>query len=191
MKNILLLLIMSLTVILSSCRVVSLDSPDADSRRLAVDKMDKKTATSTGKLMELLKNDSDNLVRAQCAYYLGFYKRKEALPLLLEATQDKDIVVVQDAVQALGKIGDPSAVPVLLKLLERDKNIEIRRRCAEALSKIGDPKAIEGLIRQLEDISPTVSYASFQALKAITKENFGRDISLWEKWYADTKETQP
>jgi len=197
MKNILLALVLISATMLSSCHAISIDSPDPDYRRRAVDKMDKSTAASTGKLMELLKNDSDDMVRSQCAYYLGYYQRKEAVPALLaiiearlaqiDSLTDDNLLTRQEAVWALGELKDISAVPVLVKLLPRDRNTEVRQRCAVALGKINDPKAVDGLIQQLDDVSGSVSNAALQSLKKITGKDLGKDIKQWEKWRESQK----
>ncbi|MFH1231646.1 MAG: HEAT repeat domain-containing protein, partial [Planctomycetota bacterium] len=172
----------------SACSSPSINSPNPDSRRKAVDKMAcLKTASSNLSLFtELLQKDPDAMVRAQCAQYLGKYHYTQAVPALIKATEDNDVFLRQEAVWALGEMRDNTAVPKLLDLLEHDNNIEVRHHCAQALEKIGDPKAINGLIQQLDDINQSVAYASLQALKTITKQDFGRDIKQWEKW----KETQ-
>ncbi len=188
MKRLLLCALIFTFICSSSCSSPSITSPNPDSRREAIDKMARsKTAASNLNLFtELLQKDPDAMVRAQCAQYLGKYQHKEAVPALIKATEDKDVFLRQEAVWALGEMKDNTAVPKLLDLLEHDSNAEVRHHSAQALEKIGDPKAVDGLIQQLDDINQSVAYASLQALKIITKQDFGRDIKQWEKW----KETQ-
>jgi HEAT repeat protein len=135
----------------------------------------------------VLEKDGDAMARAQAAYYLGKFQHKPAIPLLIKSTGDSSIFVRQESVWALGEIKDASVLPALLNLLEKNSNIEVRKRSADALKKINDPKAIDGLIEQLDDINQSVAYASLQALRAITQQDFGKDIKLWEKW----REGQP
>jgi len=188
-KHLLLCALIFTLISLSACSSASIISPNPDSRRQAVDKLARpKTASSHLSLfMELLQKDPDAMVRAQCAQYLGKYQHKEAVPALIKATEDKDVFLRQEAVWALGEIQDVTAVPKLLDLLEHDSNVEVRRRSAQALEKIGSPSAVDGLIQQLDDINQSVAYASFQALKTITKQDFGKDIKQWEKWKGTPK----
>lgn len=190
MKNILIVIFAGALLIgCSSIKVSDIASPNPDSRRQSLDLMASENESSKylGLFMEVLEKDSDALVRAQAAYYLGKFQHKPAIPLLIKATEDSNVFVKQESAWALGEIKDNSALPTLLTLLEKDSNIEVRKRAADGLKKIGDPEAIDGLIEQLDDINQTVSYAAFQALLSITKQDFGRDIKQWEKW----RESQP
>ncbi|MBI3866783.1 MAG: HEAT repeat domain-containing protein, partial [Planctomycetia bacterium] len=58
------------------------------------------------------------------------------------------------AVEALAKIGDPKAVPVLVKAL-KDKHANVRVSAAIALGKIGDPAALPALTAALSDTEAT------------------------------------
>ena len=173
----------------SSVKVSDIASPNPDSRRQALDLMasDKEPSKYFGLFMEVLEKDSDAMARAQAAFYLGKFQHKPAIPSLIKATEDSSVFVKQESVWALGEIKDSSALPTLLTLLEKNSNIEVRKRAADGLKKIGDPKAVDGLIEQLDDINQTVAYASLQALRSITKQDFGRDIKQWEKWREDQK----
>jgi len=173
----------------SSVEISDIASPNPDSRRQSLDLMasDSEPQKYFEKFMEVLEKDSDAMVRAQAAFYLGKFQHKPALPVLIKATEDSNVFVKQESVWALGEIKDTSALPTLLTLLEKNSNIEVRKRAADALKKIGDIKAIDGLIEQLDDINQTVAYAALQALRSITKQDFGRDIKQWEKW----RESQP
>jgi len=193
MKNILVVIFFGILLIAavscSSAKISDIASPNPDYRRQALDLMAEECepAKYLGLFMEVLEKDSDALVRAQAAYYLGKFQHKPAIPLLIKATEDANVFVKQESVWALGEIKDDSVLNTLLVLLEKNSNIEVRKRSADALKKIGDPKAVDGLIEQLDDINQTVAYASLQALMAITKQDFGRDIKQWEKWREDQK----
>jgi HEAT repeat protein len=54
------------------------------------------------------------------------------------------------AAEALGKLGDPQAIPALIKALG-DSDWDVRCAAAEALGKIGDPQAVPALIQALGD----------------------------------------
>ena len=123
MNKILVFVIMAF--ILSACTSPTLTSPDPDLRREAVDlKAGEEGASMASRFMELLDKDPDNLVRAQCAHYLGRFKCKEALPLLLKLAEDKDVIIRQDVVWALGEIGAPDSIEALKLYLERLEAIE-------------------------------------------------------------------
>jgi len=173
----------------SSVEISDIASPNPDLRRQSLDLMASENDHSKylELFMEVLEKDSDAMVRAQAAYYLGKFKHSPAIPLLIKATEDANVFIKQESVWALGEIKDASVLPTLLDLLEKNSNVEVRKRAADALKKINDPKAVDGLIEQLDDINQTVAYAALQALKSITKQDFGRDIKQWEKWREDQK----
>lgn len=173
----------------SSIKPADIVSANPDIRRQALDLMARESnpAKYFGLFRDVLATDGDALMRAQAAYYLGKFRHTPSIPDLIKATEDSSVFVRQEAAWALGEMKDASALPVLLTLLERNSNIEIRKRAADGLKKLGDSRAVDGLIEQLDDINQTVAYAALQALKAITKQDFGRDIKEWEKW----REGQP
>jgi HEAT repeat protein len=140
-----------------------------------------------GLFTQILQEDTDSLVRVQCAYYLGKFKHKDAVSALIKSAEDSNVFVRQESVRALGEIAETASLSILLNLLEHDINSEVRRLCAVALDKINSPLAIAGLIEQLDDINQSVSYAVLESLRKITQQDFGKDIKQWEKW----KESQP
>ena len=87
---------------------------------------------------------------------------KEAIPVLLEALQDKDVLVdeggnkysIDDiAAEALGSIGDPSVIPHLKAALKDDPRLG--GSIAVALGKIGNETAIKILKRISKDDKAT------------------------------------
>jgi len=70
------------------------------------------------------------------------------------------------APQALGKIGNPQAVPALLQAL-KDKEWRVRWAAAEALESIGDPQAVPALIQALKNEDLWVRQAAAGALGKI------------------------
>ncbi len=97
---------------------------------------------------------------------LGELKDSRAVPALKKAGQGEDKEISEaveealrrigsatwsraSATEALGQIGDPEAVPALLRCL-RDPNSTVRLRGARALVGVGDPGAAGGLARILK-----------------------------------------
>ena len=65
----------------------------------------------------------------------------------LDTDDDADMRWV--AVDALGKIGDPVAVPALVQMLDTDTDDKVRRWAVWALGKIGDSSAIPALAQAM------------------------------------------
>ena len=68
-----------------------------------------------------------------------------------------------DAAEALGEIGDPSAVTALVHVLTAERYSAVRWKAAEALAKIGEP-AVKPLINQLGNPSDDVRWKTAIAL---------------------------
>ena len=96
------------------------------------------------------------LVRLHAVEALGKTRSPEAVvPLLSVLFNDRDRAVREDAVRALGQIGDPRAVEFLVTAM---KEPGLRPLAVEALGEIGDPRAVPVLIDVLEGVArPEVS----------------------------------
>jgi len=70
---------------------------------------------------------------------------------LLEVLMDKDAEVRCRAIEALGKIGNPSALSGLMKAL-KDEDEQVRGKAAWALGKIRSPIAISALLETFNDV---------------------------------------
>jgi hypothetical protein len=53
------------------------------------------------------------------------------------------------AAEALGRLGDPAAVPDLRERLRADENWSVRQAAAQALGRLGDPAAVPDLLERL------------------------------------------
>jgi HEAT repeat protein len=127
-------------------------------------------------LINALLNDKDGDVRLNAAWALGNLprldlnnqeKRQAYAPIieaLVKALDDENWRVGEYAATALGRLGEPSATPALLKRLG-DKSNWVRRRTCDALRDMGDPTAAEGIAGLLkDDRSRDVRLAAFRAL---------------------------
>ncbi|MFG2044014.1 HEAT repeat domain-containing protein [Dactylosporangium sp. NPDC048998] len=74
---------------------------------------------------------------------------REAVPQLIELLDHPQWIVVDEAIKALGVLGDVSAVPALRPLLG-DGAEWVRQRAADALAKIGGAEALEALWDEFE-----------------------------------------
>jgi phycocyanobilin lyase alpha subunit len=94
------------------------------------------------------------------AWWLGRNRSRhpEALPLLLEALRQRrprdpgagveENAVARNAARALGKLGDPGAIPELLAALE-DPDDGLREAVARSLGELGAAEAVPALVRRL------------------------------------------
>ncbi len=87
---------------------------------------------------------------------LGKKLPDKTIPKLVEALKDDYWSVRFGAVEALGEIGNPEVVPILVEYLEKDEDPEFRAKVAEQLGLIGDKKAVDPLIKALRNDSSEI-----------------------------------
>lgn len=99
-------------------------------------------------ITDLLK-DGNVLERLMAVRAAAQTQEQELVSLLLSHLQKEKSPGVRRAVaEALGKLGDPRAVPALIEVLKHD-NKKVRRAAAEALGIIGSREAVPALIQAL------------------------------------------
>ena len=150
-------------------------------------------------LLEALADPSAE-VRDNAAYFFRIAPSAEALePLCRSVLMDTEKASYQ-AICALEKIGDPRAVPALVRILGFP-GLWDRWNAARALCRIPDPRSVEPLILALEKEDPSkyseverggmipenpdpARKAYAEALAAITGQTFGMDAKAWREWRA-------
>ncbi len=100
----------------------------------------------------------------------------ESLPILVRHLEEwaaiPELAVERHWVlKALGRLGDPSAVPAVVPLLG-DEDWGIRREAAKTLGTLGTPAAIKALVPVLDDPEPSVRATAAVALEQINPEGF-------------------
>jgi HEAT repeat protein len=95
-------------------------------------------------LIELMKN-GDEADRCYAARTLGTLHSQNAVETLIAHLTDEDIDVCVDAAEALGRIGDPTAVPPLLNSLSKEESGEVCTAVTSALGMLGGEAAIDAL----------------------------------------------
>jgi len=96
-------------------------------------------------------------------------KEKRDIKGLVKALYHKDSSIRIDAANALGEIGDPSAVDGLLGAL-KDESTDVRRAAVRALVKIADDKSIPAIVAALKDDSLDVRLEVAKAIAEIGKK---------------------
>jgi hypothetical protein len=112
-------------------------------------------------------DSTDIKTRLQEIESLGDEDAAKALPKLLGALADQDPRIRGAAAEALGEVGDASAVEPLGKMLASDADSDVREAAAEALGEIGSPTAVPALRAALKDAEEDVREAVVDALGAI------------------------
>lgn len=164
--------------------VVDEETPD-EIDTLEEDDRDRRTVVD--ELIEVIKTDDDERVRAAAIDALDHHSKK-SLERVVEELSGADLQSAADWVAAkafaevlddekpelrmaaatgLGRVGDPNVTSALVERLT-DSDVRVRTRVAVACGRIGDPRAVEALeARLLEDPSIDVRSAAAEALGKI------------------------
>ena len=151
--------------------VDALDSPNADTRRSALRTLALMNHPSAYSALVEAVNHPLRDVRVDAGFMLAKQTNNSdfaAVPGLIEALTDEDPRIRSAAVQTLGEIGDPSAVPHLLQVVNHERDGNIRWQATGALSKMG-PAAVSGLVDALSDEDWKVRRSACEALWAMAE----------------------
>ncbi len=96
------------------------------------------------------------------------------------------------AVEGLAHIGTDDTIPDFLDVLRNDPSLSVRERAGCSLAKSGmltreqRMKAVPGLIEIADDpaVDSTARSWAFQALREITDEPLGNDVTAWRSWFS-------
>ncbi len=138
---------------------------DGRVRREALAALAKIGGEDAGLLSMGLLDDHEADVREAAARTLSALKVQRAVrPLLDLLAREKEQAVVEQVLRALGRIGDPGAVPVISKkaaggLLARNST-EVRVAAIAALGDIGTPQALKTISAAAQDKNPEIQRAA-------------------------------
>lgn len=104
-------------------------------------------------VLKQLLNDDLEIVRAHATSGLGETKRKEALDILAEIMENtgKSEAERVHAARGLGVLGEPKAVPSLIKAMNESNNHPVRLEATTSLGKLGGDQAVAALVKVLSD----------------------------------------
>lgn len=130
----------------------------------------------TDKLVTIFNNPFLNeecpAIKWNTAIALGkeFNRGTRAVDSLIEALNQDNLLIKEAAIQSLGRIGDPKAVPYIIPYLE-DKNFAIRFSAIKALENIGDSRAIPFLERFVDSTNDKLlKHQTISSLKKLRYE---------------------
>ena len=85
---------------------------------------------------KLLSNNKNWQVRGQAALTLGTLQNEQSRPVLTKAVADPNLFVRDCAVQALGRLQDPNAIPFLIRELKTKKHPELTKNIIWSLNQL-------------------------------------------------------
>ncbi|MFT5094795.1 MAG: quinoprotein glucose dehydrogenase, partial [Porticoccaceae bacterium] len=124
-------------------------------------------------LRSLLVDDQDLEVRSQAAKILGEVHDSRSIPWLIQTLKDDSARLQFFAAEALGRIGDPSAVDPLFAMLANnaDSDLYVRHAGVVALASIAD---VPALLNRVNAKSDAVRLAALLALRRAAPELVSR-----------------
>lgn len=116
-------------------------------------------------------------MRRIAADSLGDIGGPEAIPGLVKAVNSKINKLPQDAITALGKCGDHTAVQPLLKVLKDDCRSDLHQKAANALVRLQAKSAIDPLLKLAKDDKAGGQIVAIKALGDLGDESLVPDIA--------------
>ena len=114
--------------------------------------------------------------KVQAVHELGRTRSPMVVEDLAEMLEDPSADVREEAVAALGTIGDANALDILLRTLEDPHQADLAPQIARALRRIRSPKSVEALQKQLGSTDRETKSESVRALGEIADRRAANDL---------------
>ncbi|HVR41635.1 MAG TPA: HEAT repeat domain-containing protein, partial [Thermoanaerobaculia bacterium] len=128
-------------------------------------------------LLELLAREQDVNVASSIVSSLGKYRDASALPYLIRTLTRNDLWLQFHVVEALGEIGDRSALPSVLPMYNEKS---LRKPVLEAVGKIADVGTVSFLLRIISD-EDKLNLTALRALVRIAEASKPRIVEQAER----------
>lgn len=133
----------------------------------AMEIKNKNMAEYKDKLLELIKTEEHNFVKAGMISCLKLFLNEAEADILIKYLQDSDSRVRANTIEALEHIKAQEAIPALFTAL-RDPDNRIRAAAAKALQSFGEEKVFGELKKMLESPEEWMKVSAIYALSHIT-----------------------
>jgi hypothetical protein len=155
-----------------------------------------KTPREAQRLMDRI--ESEPAARPWALWMLGAMGNRgvepeRALELLRTHLRDPDEKTRFWAVEGMSLLGSDATIEPMLEVFRNDSSPEVRERAGCGIAQSGmltkeqRMKAVPALLNFAEDqaIDPSTRSWLFQALRDITGQSLGSDLSAWRNWWAE------
>jgi len=144
----------------------------------------------TEQLATQIQTEPDPLVRRTIQEAIGEFSTTLARDVLVAGLQDEDQGVRLACCQALGQRGDPQVVSALSQVIADDKDLDIRLAAIDSLGQTKLPQSTAALAKAINDRDPALQYAGVQALKSISGQDLGNDVTAWRQYAATQQQPE-
>lgn len=138
-------------------------------------------------LAEVDRTDPKKDVIVQAAIHsIGLWRDKQALPILKEMLADKNLITRRMAAEAIGRIGDPSAIDSLVEAIGKTDDPILLHSMTFALIEIGDVKRTAAALKAPNDQTRRILMTVLDQLgekldpKILTEAVKSKDVALKE-----------
>lgn len=129
----------------------ALHDPDPTVRRNAIDAVARLRDVEAVDALVLALDPRNGLwVRYSAAEALGIVGDHRAVAPLIEAAEDREVLIRRAAVRSLGQLHDSRAIPTLVRAL-KDPDPQVRLHAVEGLGRIGNEGVIPNLKQRVND----------------------------------------
>lgn len=137
---------------------------------------------TTGELKEEHTSGRDVLISVIKAF--GFKGDDRAVKPLIELLKNEDHEIMQSSSETLGKLRTPKAIQAMATgVLDLQYPLGSRVLLAQSLGQTREREAVEPLLMVLQSPETELQNAASAALRLISKQTFGRDLSRWQEWW--------
>ncbi|MFH0889086.1 MAG: HEAT repeat domain-containing protein [Planctomycetota bacterium] len=117
-------------------------------------------------------NDARPRVRWSASNTLGKIGVGDVAPQLVKLLNDEFMDIKQITIEALGKLGNKTICPEIIKVLLNDKDLRTRQLAADALGAIKDKTTLSSLLTVLNESDEKLTASVWNAILSITYDNF-------------------
>lgn len=114
------------------------------------------TEQSVTALEQVMLTHFDLEMRRRASTDLGTLKSKRSIPTLMKGAEAEDEDLRQRCITSIGKIGDPSAIPFLKKVIDNSVRVQDRVNAISSLGLIGGADAIRIARTSLNSKEPAI-----------------------------------
>lgn len=167
-----------------------LKAENAEHRIIAINLLGKTGSPEVVPALKHMLSDPDPAVRRWAVRALGNIGGKAALDSLYALRNEHDSQLVRAIAVALSQQQDDRALAIWQDLLKRDDGDYSAYGADGWICRFNHKKAIPILIDGIGHSQEYIRRDSLEVLKRLTRQDFGEDRGLWQKWWRASSEKE-